>query len=57
MSTKSTEWRRKLGASMGAMLRQNAPLKAIAECARRRTPARAWLPTTAACPTSGKAWP
>ena len=26
----STEWRRKLGASMGAMLRQNAPLKAIA---------------------------
>ncbi len=27
----STEWRRKLGASMGAMLRQNAPLKAIAK--------------------------
>jgi len=26
----STEWRRKLGARMGAMLRQNAPLKAIA---------------------------
>ncbi len=27
----SNEWRRKLGASMGAMLRQNAPLKTIAE--------------------------
>ena len=27
----STEWRRKLGASMGAMLRKNAPLKSIAE--------------------------
>lgn len=27
----SAEWRRKLGATMGAMLRQNSPLKAIAE--------------------------
>jgi HD-GYP domain-containing protein (c-di-GMP phosphodiesterase class II) len=27
----STEWRRKLGAAVGAMMRQNAPLKTIAE--------------------------
>jgi hypothetical protein len=33
------EWRRKLGAAMGRMLRQNAPLKRIAE-ARPQQPAR-----------------
>ena len=40
----SNEWRRKLGAAVGAMLRQNAPLKSIAEArpqdgSRRRMPA------------------
>jgi HD-GYP domain-containing protein (c-di-GMP phosphodiesterase class II) len=41
----SLEWRRKLGAAMGVMLRRNAPLKAIAEA---RLPDNARAPVTAA---------